>query len=807
MALRSDMDVYARSCTKLDNWDLAPTGGISRRRGMRTVAEAMALSVLIPFVYSEDETYLLELGCDALVVRLGADPATVVRTFESDGGWRYDNLRSVTWQQINSLLLICAPGCALMSLRLDADGGWEFAPFEFKCPPWMTTDLRDTSVTLTPEDSEGLCSVQFDEGEPETERSYGTGDMLRVSYYTPKREAQESSADMRAGSWTLFEAGSAKLTTTHTFKVGAKIAVAGAIQHECYVCTADWTGGTDFTEGVTSPANYQENFLRAEDMTGFNEVAAISALESGMSFHKGDKVRVVSGYWRLYQCVRQWSGSTDMLPHKTDPANYPKHFIAGVPVGDALPCKGTWKFHCSGVWYGAYEVRRSYGSDELTSMWETVGESISPIAEAENNLITGDESNEECYLRLFLTSVRCRGTELEAGWPPDSCDNKLVVSAYKHDMILKVLADGFLMDDSGVQIPLEAPLTTDDWSWGAFNSRYGYPTLAALHESRLVLASTAMQPQTIWMSRTDDLNNFDTGDGDDAALLMTMNTTTQAAICWLFSHDDCLMLGTEDAEWVIRSGSGGALTAGNARLSRHGSIGSAHMPAFGALDRVLYCERGSGRLFQYGYSYEHNAYISTDMTVFADHIATGGGGIVGGAVIRKPYCVGVFVLGNGTLALMSYNTLHNVNAWHRYVTAGKIVSVAVLSDGMRRDKLFLITLREGRRMLEVIDADSAYADADNLDYVSTVETTAFAVPDANERKVPQSKLQVYLQQPVPAANVVARTGNTGYSQLNKVGMLPAGWTDIVTLSGWTDRPLVGLKIKGNVECSVLAMQA
>ena len=59
MALRADMDVYARSCSELTNFDVAATGGISRRRGMRHVDEAMeGYSRLIPYTYSGEIVYL-----------------------------------------------------------------------------------------------------------------------------------------------------------------------------------------------------------------------------------------------------------------------------------------------------------------------------------------------------------------------------------------------------------------------------------------------------------------------------------------------------------------------------------------------------------------------------------------------------------------------------------------------------------------------------------------------------------------------------------------------------------------------------
>ncbi len=808
MALRSDMDVYTRSCTILENWDVSPTGGISRRRGMRTIAPAIESdSILIPYTYSETETYLIELSTSTLIIRRSSSPSDIICTFESDGTWAYNDLKHITWQQINSLLLICSSTCRLMNLHVDTYGGWTFEPFEFKCPPWQTTDLRDYSITLTPTDTESTYTFACEPSATQEESTPETGDILRISYHTPRQEASSPSATLRGGNWTQFDDGSAKLLTTHTFSEGDKIAVAGTIQHECYICIKDWDGSSDFTGGCTSPANYQENFLKAEDLSGFDTADTIYALSAGVSYKKGNKLRVKSGFWQLYQCIRAWDGSSDMVPGLSDPSSYPDHFITGIPVGNPLPCKGTWKFQCSGIWYGTYDIRRNYDTADLTGTWETLGESHSPIAAAENNLLTGDESQEESYLQLFLTSIRYKGSNLESGWPPDSCNNRLIVPAYKHDMKLRVTADGHLTDETTIPIQLNTPLTTDDWSWSAFNTRYGHPALATLHESRLVLASTTQQPQTIWMSRTDDLNNFDDSTGDDSALQLTMQTTTQATICWITSHANNLLLGTEDAEWVISAGSSGSLTAENARLTHHGSIGSAHIPAVKAMDRTLYCERGSGRVYQYGYSYESDSYLSTDMTIFADHIAMNHGGITSGTVLRKPYCVAAFVLADGTLALMSYNTMHNVNAWHRYSTQGEIQSIAALSDGVNRDKLYLIVKRGNQRMLEVIDSDSDYTDAGNLDYTSTIETTAFSTPDTDEKRQPQAPLRAYISTPINPEHISIKTGQKNYAPINHSNTLQQGWADLIALSSWTDRPSIGLKVTGNGPCEILALQA
>lgn len=818
MALRSDMDVFPRSCTNLTNFDVHATGGISRRKGFVTVANAIKDplkpelgSILIPYIYSDGLVYLIEASYAALRVYNTATN-TIVANFTLLDGWQTTQLNRVTWQQINSILLICAPDNQLIQLKMDAEGNWTLNPFQFKCPPWQTIDLQERDLTITPTDKQNEYLLTFAAEDTPEEKAILSGDLLRASYYIPRQEIKSgpfigdnSFAD------TTTDLG---VDESSHYLVGNKIAVR-EVHTTCYICVKEFDASRDFTQGCILPENYMADgdarFIVAEDLTGFNNVEAINGLNATTDYAKGDKLKVTHGYWKLYTCIRKFDGSKDYTNgHSLD--NYPSHFLPGILINTPGTCRGEWKFHCSGTWYGSYEVRRCYTSTKLTDPWDTLGESFSRLGSPENNILTGDESDEECYLGLFLTRIRYfADVSYGAGWPPPYCQNALIISSYKHDMQLQCRKDetlGFIGTDvTPILDRQRVPFATNDWSWCAFNKRNGYPTLATVHESRLVLAATKAQPQTIWMSKTDDLNNFQTGKLDTSALHLTMSTTTQAAICWMLSRGEVIMLGTEDGEWIISSSSGQGLTPTTARIVNHGRVGSAHIPAVQAIDRVLYCERGSGRLYQYGFDWNSNSYTSTDLTIFADHIAADAGGITSGTVQRKPYTRAIFVLADGTLALMTYNTLHQVNAWHRYTTNGKFEAVCALPNGTQEDKLYAIVSRNGTRYLECMSEDSPYIDAGQYDYTSTVSTTALWPPDADELRTPTAPLDAYITTPTPAANITVRTSEgTPYSKINHIGNLTPGWIHLISSSTWTNRPHLSIRVTGNSPFTLLALQ-
>lgn len=744
MAWRSDIDQYGRACEKLENWEVSQMGGLKRRRGMRYLNNALSdSSRLIPYIYSYsqggDQRFIIELS------------PTIVRVLDYNGweqarftsgenklSFEYEP-RKVYYKQINNLLIITALDNAPMVLKRSKENEWVFEPWEFKQQMWRYNyEQRDFPIEISKTGDAYFVTFDEEEDAGETADDMGGAEYLRASFWTEQQEASASGTSLRENVKVVEELPA----EAH---IGEKYAIATADTIQYFVCKADWSDSAYYTVSLDSPANYPNNFIQAENGEGFEDVTPVWSIHDvnpGGTITKGTKIAIKTGYWEYFTCIEEFSRPTSEEINKF--SDYPGYFISGLAVGEALPCRGEWAFYCSGLWFGCYEVRRNYETSKLDSNWEQRGMSFSRNEAASNLQPTGSEADEICYVRLFLTkSKRMDDTSIIAGFVQDSTGNRLIVKPYKHDLELLCtpVRDGDIQTgelwtcSQKVLVDWGASRKVTDWSWQAFSVRYGYPLLCEVYNKRLVFASTDDQPQTIWMSRTDDLNNFSTsGSAATAAMALTLNTTSQNPICWLQSQNYRLMLGTSEAEFSISAGQNqAAISNANAQIEDHSHVGSDGVAALALNDVALFVERGAGRVYSLQYSFQIDGYTSQDLSVFAPHIAREHGGILEMSSIRKPDTVGLFVLGDGQLGLCTHNTLHEINAWHRWVTDGQILSVCGMPDGQNDDKIFLVVKREEKTSsgvilsegvyIEVVDGKSDYTDNER-DYASLVVTTS-----------------------------------------------------------------------------------
>lgn len=902
-------------------------GGVSRRRGFRRVAAALEGSVILPYVYSTNDRFLVEVSPSLLRV-LSAE-GDVVASLPSV--WSQDDVSSLRHKQVNSMLFLACPTHELMVLKRDDEGMFSLAPYEFKARPWRYEEFRDFPVRLTLD--EGCYRVSFGEHASDADAAVNEGDVMRVQVTVPQQTGFSTGAVVRQG-WVIAKA----FTAASSYAAGRKLCINEGSYWSWWTCDRDFNGAADFVDGLTSPADYPEHF------------------------HKG------------------------VICHS-----------------NTITCKGTWTFYCYKEWYGTYAVERRFPNED----WQLLGTSNSPVGAASNLQLTGDEAGEECYLRLMLyESQLSNGSDPSQGFPADSCGNKLVVDAYKKDVVLRlhslstsdvrkltlplgsdfcdffekkglpvfsallvegakvdggfevsregrtltVKPDGLTTDDVGAgsmvrleweqaevsldrfaegsiemyrfflpagtvvsmqgfvcvyagqtiqlnstlnvcsfcegnggsyslmpvfstmekasftvpedgvyvvrmetwpggsvsqraRAQLEAPACTawmeaeaaevtasaeyslwDNvsavpegvppsgeslmWSFAAFRGVYGFPSLVDVFQQRLVLAATQAQPQTVWLSKTDDLNSFEVGKQDDSALALTLSTTTQNRICWLMAQSSRLLLGTADAEWAV-SGGQGVMTYSNARADSHGFVGSSDVPALMATDKVLYVERGGGRVYQYGYDYESDGFVSRDLTVFADHVLADGGGCRGVAFVRKPEPRAVFVRRDGALALMTYNSMHQVHAWHRYTTDGVFEGVAVLPNGDQADLLFALVSREDGRFIEVLAPGNEFQDPGGRDFVSVLETNALISLEAAGRRQHSGGVMFFFGSDALVDGVEVSIDGTRWDVLDRSpsSFLTRGWHSLVADGCWNYDSMVGIRVSGNRDFNLLAIQA
>ena len=827
--MRADLDVFQRGCSSVENFDIGQAGGVTRRRGFRRFVRAQGTaSRLFSYKYSNSACYLVEVG--ELYLRVYSRHGELVWQVES--AWSAAEIQELRTVQLNNMLLFVCASVPPVQLVCDADGAWTLSLYTYKVPAWRWSGWRDAPV-IVKRRADGYFDVAFDSSLPAQERTPASGEALRVSYYTDAQEIRMSQAAAFAKVTRTFKEGF--ITTSASVDAGVIFAVRREPEKVVYSVVNDWEGENDFITGLIDPANYTHNFQVGTD--GSVSESTISELTEKLSFTKGTCFTYDSGYWDIFTCVQDFVGASHYQKGGINPEDYPGHFVRGFMVGSA-PCKGRWKLHLSGTWYGAYEVRASYeGTGSEYDDWESRAEAWSRNAAPVNEPVGGDEGGEECWVSLWLTRVRAYGDTLAARcFPADLCGNELVVSSYKHDLMLKYKVvydsstdtelDAYFVQSERVKARFWGNIETLDWSWCAWSAKYGFPRLAAVFNQRLVLAGTDAQPLTIWMSQTDDLDNFDITDEATSGMALTVNAETQDPIRWLAAQGGRIMLGTSEGEYVAQSGDGGVMTHANAVIAAHGFIGSANIEAVRGSDRIIYFERGGARVMQYGYDQAQDAYISTDLTVFADHVLAGGGGVVEGCFLRKPDSKAVLVMANGQLALMTYNAHHRVNAWPRYVTAGRFLSVAMLPNGEKSDSLFAVVAREQVRevaggladpndretvaWIEVCDENSMYTDGEGEDYTSTLLTNALNVTRLGSPKQSNAELWLYLHEPCPVKGVeLTVDGGQTWSrvprQVSKT--MEAGWHKLCAVPNVGMERCVGFRCRGNQGMNVGALQA
>jgi hypothetical protein len=245
----------------------------------------------------------------------------------------------------------------------------------------------------------------------------------------------------------------------------------------------------------------------------------------------------------------------------------------------------------------------------------------------------------------------------------------LKVTGYTSPTVLNCLVQQVLASTT--------PAIANSWTlnasiWGGANK---YPRTGTLHEQRLLLAGSEGFPQTVVGSRIGDTLNFELGTNDSDAFSREVASTQVATIRHL-AQGRRLMVFTSQNEMSMRGGQEKPITPTNIQKNDESTAGSNQVRPVKIGSEILFVQRAGRKVRACGYRQDIDGFESPDRTVFSEHIT--GPGVVDMAFQQEPDALLYCVRADGQIAVSTYDTEQEVNAWGRWITDGQVESVAVI---------------------------------------------------------------------------------------------------------------------------------
>lgn len=176
---RGDLRAYENGALTLRNLFIHPTGGVTRRAGLRFIDLAQGSGRLIDFEFNTEQTYLLVVT--DLEINIYQDD-TLIETLAAP--WTEDQIASLNWTQSADTLLLAHPDVPPKKLTRSGSGIWTLADWTFAVAQTSTVIYQpmfkyaDDAVTLTPSGTTGSITLTasanvFESGHDETRLRVG----------------------------------------------------------------------------------------------------------------------------------------------------------------------------------------------------------------------------------------------------------------------------------------------------------------------------------------------------------------------------------------------------------------------------------------------------------------------------------------------------------------------------------------------------------------------------------------------------------------------------------------------------------
>lgn len=211
-----------------------------------------------------------------------------------------------------------------------------------------------------------------------------------------------------------------------------------------------------------------------------------------------------------------------------------------------------------------------------------------------------------------------------------------------------------------------------------FNDDGEYPATVSVVDQRLVFASSAYSPYTVWWSTVGDFYNFNEHDTvrDDDGFSANIPATELPQINHILATRDMLIF-SDGAEWVAEPVSGEVLSLKSLSFKQQSQVGaSALITPTMIEDKVVFADATRETVHTIDYSFERDGYKTQNVTILSQSLFDGNP-IKAWAYAQHPDSTLWCVLEDGTIATLAYMQEHELAAWSHQTLGGGMRAVDI----------------------------------------------------------------------------------------------------------------------------------
>jgi hypothetical protein len=447
---RTDLKIYQSGCRSLENFTVLPQGGVERRTGLEFIGETKNDTAvkLIPFEFSSEESYVVEIGVGYIRVYDSSDtinstPTEVTQvgggaTTATDVPYLQTELQDIQFVTRYDLIVLTHPNHPPLLLKRPTINPLAFTieKIDFQYPPLLaintTTDKLITARSIYDKDTPAnnitkIVSSRSDFFSEKSIDGYYAINYIRTAEQRVVEDTLAVSAfsgelDVSFGTWSVVTDG------TFTGSVIIERSIDGA-PFENFLILGDTTGGT--------AKNFAYNSLVAEGRNTkirLDFTRATGTLESRLSTTE----LYLNGLVRITSVGVTGTNTTNVATCEILSS-----------IGGRQRTNASVPAYAAGTTYEPTDVAR-YNNE----IWICIATS------------TGNTPVEGTYWTLA----------------------------------------GAQTDDKISNEP------TLNWAEGSFDGLKGFPVTAAFFQNRLWFIGTNFEPATIYASKSDNFFNFKLGD-------------------------------------------------------------------------------------------------------------------------------------------------------------------------------------------------------------------------------------------------------------------------------------------------------